>query len=529
MGQFDRLLQRQPQIDAAVVEEVRARAMARLSAYSDPRPSTEAAESDDGTDGTADWDAEGHMGWRAEAPTEAHDSPVYGSDAALSAAAAQIEIVVVDHGEPIALPSFDPWLFPVGDQHDAISRGPSENAFQDRAEAEADADAGRSFEEYEPPLIRPMRRPATEPASSNGHGDLPSGLVDITHDESNGHADPSGSYVEVAAATSNGHGALLPHIGAVTVDASNGHDDLPSGLGETTAHVSSDGTSLNGTEHAAPPARPARRQPSKRPAGRSRSVATAYCPYCALPLDPPPTSDRRCTRCRQRIIVRRVASGLVVHLTEAALAVFDAERTREANIERWTSERRKWLELAGSAGASVHRVERLERSAASEESVQAARAFYLATVDHAVQEAVRRDLWEVAAQLRRGQAIALHRLAGRQVPPGREIRDLYREAAMIELRGIAGMARTAAVVGPRCCDVCRADDGTPRRVAAELRRARLPHEGCTKGLCRCRWDLSPRDVRMVQRYLVRTGRLIVEAEWPDPARDTHPIPESAPA
>jgi hypothetical protein len=119
MGQFDRLLQRQPQIDAAVVEEVRARAMARLSAYSDPRPSTEAAESDDGTDGTADWDAEGHMGWRAEAPTEAHDSPVYGSDAALSAAAAQIEIVVVDHGEPIALPSFDPWLCPVGDQHDA--------------------------------------------------------------------------------------------------------------------------------------------------------------------------------------------------------------------------------------------------------------------------------------------------------------------------------------------------------------------------------------------------------------------------
>jgi hypothetical protein len=243
----------------------------------------------------------------------------------------------------------------------------------------------------------------------------------------------------------------------------------------------------------------------------------AYCPYCALPLDPPPTTDRRCARCRQRIIVRRVAGGMVVHLTEAALAVFDAERERAANIERCTVERRKWLDLARTVGAPTYRIERLERSVASEEAVEAARAFYVATVDHAVHEALRREMWEVAARHRRDQGNALHRLAGRQLPPGPEVRDLYREAARIELRGIAAMARSAAIVGSRCCDVCRADDGVTHRIAAELRSARLPHQGCTRGVCRCRWDLSPHDVRMVQRYLIRTGRLRVDSpETADP-------------
>jgi hypothetical protein len=202
---------------------------------------------------------------------------------------------------------------------------------------------------------------------------------------------------------------------------------------------------------------------------------------------------------------------MVVHLTEAALAVFDAERERAANIERCTVERRKWLDLARSAGAPTYRIERLERAVASEEAVEAARAFYVATVDHAVSEALRRELWEVAARHRRDQANAVHRLAGRQLPPGAEVRELYREAARIELRGIAAMARTAAVVGSRCCDVCRADDGATHRIAGELRAARLPHQGCTRGVCRCRWDLSPHDVRTVQRYLIRTGRLRVDS------------------
>jgi hypothetical protein len=258
----------------------------------------------------------------------------------------------------------------------------------------------------------------------------------------------------------------------------------------------------------------------KRRAAAIRAVATAYCPYCALPLEPAPTSDRQCTRCRQRIMVRRVAGGMVVHLTEAALEVFEAERAREANIERWTTDRRKWIDLARAAGAQALRLERLERAAVSEEAVQTARALYGATVDHAVDEALRRDRWEEAARHRRAQADALRRLTGRHLEPSTEVRDLYREAAAIELRGIAAMARTAAVVGSRCCDACRADDAAVFRIAAELRATRLPHDGCPKGVCRCRWDLTPRDVRMVQRYLQRVGRLRTDAAVPDTATPT---------
>jgi hypothetical protein len=486
MGQFDRLLQRHPQIDAAVVEEVRARAMARLSVYSDPRPATEAAESDDGLDGPGDWDSEGHVALEAEAPIDVRADAALARDAALSAAAAQIEIVVVDHVEPIVLPSFDPWRFPDGDAADDVAPAPIE---------------ARSFEEYEPPLITPMRRPADDPPGSNGHSDANG------HSELNGHADLSG--YETLATGLDGH-----------PDPSDGADEIP--VDEA------NGAARNGTAHAAPPSRSTRRQPAKRRAAASRAVATAYCPYCALPLEPPPTSDRQCTRCRQRIMVRRVAGGMVVHLTEAALEVFDAEREREASVERCTNERRKWLELAGSAGAPAPRLERLERAAISEEAVQTARALYIATVDHAVDEALRRDRWEEAARHRRGQADALRRLTGRHVAPSEEVRDLYREAARIELRGIATMARTAAVIGSRCCDACRADEGAAFRIAAELRATRLPHDDCSKDLCRCRWDLTPRDVRMVQRYLQRVGRLRTDAAVPDAAPDPPTIAESAP-
>jgi hypothetical protein len=121
----------------------------------------------------------------------------------------------------------------------------------------------------------------------------------------------------------------------------------------------------------------------------------------------------------------------------------------------------------------------------------------------------------VAARHRREQANALRRVAGRHLPPSDEVRDLYREAARIELQGIGAMARTAAVVGSRCCDVCRSDEGTVRKIATELRSSRLPHEGCTNAPCKCRWDLTPHDVRMIQRYLVRSGRLRADGRTTD--------------
>ena len=44
-----------------------------------------------------------------------------------------------------------------------------------------------------------------------------------------------------------------------------------------------------------------------------------------------------------------------------------------------------------------------------------------------------------------------------------------------------------------CCDVCRSDDGRICRISQELLVPRLPHPGCPKGLCKCRWDLTARD------------------------------------
>ena len=71
------------------------------------------------------------------------------------------------------------------------------------------------------------------------------------------------------------------------------------------------------------PARPRRPGPPRRsgpvPASRPHVAAsTPYCPYCALLLDPPPESSRRCPRCRERIIVKRV-DGRAIYLTEAAV------------------------------------------------------------------------------------------------------------------------------------------------------------------------------------------------------------------
>jgi len=100
----------------------------------------------------------------------------------------------------------------------------------------------------------------------------------------------------------------------------------------------------------------------------------------------------------------------------------------------------------------------------------------------------------------------MHRVAGSPATPTDEVLALYHEAVSTELRGIGKMAKEAALVGADCCDTCRADDGRTFKIAAELRTPRLPHEGCPKGLCYCRWDLTIRDRSMVERYLRRTVR-----------------------
>ncbi len=239
--------------------------------------------------------------------------------------------------------------------------------------------------------------------------------------------------------------------------------------------------------------------------GRPAPVPSANCPYCALLLQPPPGSSRRCDRCRQRIVVRRV-DGRAVYLTEAAVLVFEAERRRVSASGRLTRERERWLRLAASVGAPAERQARLAAATPSEEVVSAARALYLGAVDRAFRAAKRDRDWETASRIRREQASTLYRLARSPLPPPADIVALFREGVTAELRGIAEISRDAELVSASCCDVCKADGRQVFRISRELREPRLPHAGCPRGLCRCGWDVAARDRSTMRRLLRRRPR-----------------------
>jgi hypothetical protein len=260
-------------------------------------------------------------------------------------------------------------------------------------------------------------------------------------------------------------------------------------------------------EHAssAPRARrPAARAPRPR-SKRAPAFAPPFCPYCATILQPPSATSRRCTQCLHRIVVRRV-DGRVVYLTEASVPVFTAERLRIADLGRWTRERQRWLNLAASVGAPVERVARLEAARPSQAVVDAARALYVASVDRSFSAARREHRWEDASRVRRAEALTFHRIAGSPATPPAETVALLREAATAELKGIAKIGREAQLKGATCCDACRSDDHRVFPIAAELRTPRLPHAGCPRGLCRCRWDLTVRHRATVQRHATRRPR-----------------------
>ena len=99
---------------------------------------------------------------------------------------------------------------------------------------------------------------------------------------------------------------------------------------------------------------PARRSQATRTTKTSTPSSTAFCPYCALPLQSAPVSSQRCARCRQRFIVKRV-DGRAIYLTEAAVPVFVAERRRVAASARLTRERDRWLRLAAAAGSPARK------------------------------------------------------------------------------------------------------------------------------------------------------------------------------
>jgi hypothetical protein len=294
----------------------------------------------------------------------------------------------------------------------------------------------------------------------------------------------------------------------------------PEDVGDATLQMPADGP-LPATSRRAQPRVRSHRGPSQNGSGslsatsspgtgsRMQTVAapqsTASCPYCALVLEPAPTSSQRCSRCRQRIIVKRI-EGRAVFLTEAAVPVFVAEGRRIAASGRLTRERDRWLRHAASAGAPAKSQARLATARLTVDVVVAARALYLTTADRAFRLAKREHDWEMASRLRREKATVLYRVAGSPLPPPAEFVDMYREGVAAELRGLAEISRDAELVSASCCDVCRADDRLISRISQELRVPRLPHDGCPKGLCRCHWDLAERKRTTMRRYLRRRPR-----------------------
>lgn len=275
-------------------------------------------------------------------------------------------------------------------------------------------------------------------------------------------------------------------------------------------------TTRTRTRRTAPPSAPPKTPPAKAAAPRTMSrtartrtrrapvpvPAAAYCPYCATRLEPPPTTSKRCDRCRQRIVVKRI-NGAAVFLTEAAVVVFEAQRERVRNSARWVRDRDRWLGFAAAAGAPAERIRHIAAARLSADVVASARKLYVSTVDRAFRTARNERDWDAGARLRREEAGVLHRIAGAPVPPPADVVGIYREGVAAELKGIAEIARDAELVSARCCDACRGDDKAIARISTELRTPRLPHAGCPKGLCRCRWELASRDRQTLRRYLRR--------------------------
>jgi hypothetical protein len=224
------------------------------------------------------------------------------------------------------------------------------------------------------------------------------------------------------------------------------------------------------------------------PPGPPAAIETAGlpCPSCGTLLDPPPPRNRLCPRCREPIVVRRI-DGRTALLTESAVQVFEAERRRGSDEASWTAARDGWLGLARDRGASPARRDRLASARISADVVRKSRDLYLSAAEKSVRDATRERRWGEVGHIRREQAAALYRDAGAPVPPPDEIVGLHRAGMIAVLRSLTPAVRQAELVSPGCCPACRKDDGAVFRIADEVRRGRLPHAGCPKGLCGCDW------------------------------------------
>lgn len=202
-------------------------------------------------------------------------------------------------------------------------------------------------------------------------------------------------------------------------------------------------------------------------------------------------------------MVRRV-DRRTVYLTAGAVEVFDAERKRDAEELANGERRRGWLRLATSVGAPAARTTKLEASAPTTASVDAARGLYVSTVEAAVRAARKERRWIDLWRMRREQAAALYADAGSPVPPPEDIVALQRDALLGVLRSFGAKAKVVELVSAGCCRICRADDERVFRIVDELRTPRLPHEGCPKGICGCDWWLTTPEPKRKRRRTKRS-------------------------
>ncbi len=228
----------------------------------------------------------------------------------------------------------------------------------------------------------------------------------------------------------------------------------------------------------------------RRAARRPRQPAVlAACPSCAVLLDPRPTASRRCSQCRERIVVKRLEGG-VLYLTGPAAAALEAGQRRVKETARLARIRDRWLAQASAVGASPAAIERIGRVTASEEGVQAARALYLGAANRAFTAAHRERRFAEAAAVRRAHALALVREQGASAPVPDEVIALYRDAMLAELKSQREFGRDAELAAASCCEVCRVEAGLVVRISEEVKVARLPHADCPKGICSCRWQVA---------------------------------------
>ncbi len=255
--------------------------------------------------------------------------------------------------------------------------------------------------------------------------------------------------------------------------------------------------------------------------------AVPSCPSCGRLLDPAPVRTRLCPHCRQRVIVRQI-DGRRVLLTEGALVVFKAERQREVDERTWDGDRRRWLVLARHVGAPEGQIARLSAAPSSSTAAEASRKLYVTNASRAVRAARRLRQWEKVAAISREQAAALFAASGSTCPPDDEVVALHREWSVAALRSLVDFGTQVELASMGCCAICARDDGQVFRIAAELRKQRLPHEGCAKGLCGCDWLPLPEAKarkRRVRRHQSRRSAVGVTPEGPEPADGAEPGPE----